>query len=291
MSEELNEYKRKKLAEMIREIDGITVDDIQTNGFTIRNGTKLLKLQVTEVEDITMEQEIREEFRIKLGEKLASIKDRLNQKITEVVQYTTQIRMEAERKERELEEKLRRAHPMPDVFMDHAKKGLSVIKGGGRDELIWLVQGIYWPKSIDNDPIEPKYSKKLLTNITFMITTQGKVVKGVSTRQPIGLEYFDHYHQQRPDCWGRWHHVERFNDPNDIVNIARQAEAVLENVNSHSLARRDPRGLPIFYTQKRHVVPKKSPKKAVEDDMLSQATRRSGISTEMRSADEDVWSL
>lgn len=290
MSEELNEYKRKKLAEMLRDIEGVSVDDINLNGFTIRNGSKILKLEVTGIEDVTMDQEIREEFRLKLGEKLASIKDRLNQKITEVVQYTTQIRMEAERKERELEDKLRRAQPMPDVMMDHAKKGLSVIKGSSKDELIWLVQGIYWPKTIDNQAIEPKYSKKLLTNITFMIVTHKDVIKGVSTRQPIGLEYFDHYHQQRPDCWGKWHAPNRFKTPNDIINIARQAEAVLENVNSHSLARRDPRGLPRFSTLNRHLVPKKTVK-PTEDSMLSQATRRSGISTEMRSADEDVWSL
>lgn len=290
MSEELNEYKRKKLAEMLRDIEGVSVDDINLNGFTIRNGNKILKLEVTGIEDVTMDQEIREEFRLKLGEKLASIKDRLNQKITEVVQYTTQIRMEAERKERELEEKLRRAHPMPDVFMDQAKKGLSVVKGSSRNELIWLVQGIYWPKTIDNKPIEPKYSKKLLTNITFMIKTQGDVIKKVSTRQPIGLEYFEHYHQQRPDCWGKWHPQNRFNTPDDIIRIAREAEAVLENVNSNSLARRDPRGLPRFSTLKRHLIPSKKVK-PTEDSMLSQATRRSGISTEMRSADEDVWSL
>ena len=289
MSEELNEYKRKKLAEMMSNIETVSVDDINLNGFTVRNGTKLLKLEVTGVEDITMVQEIREEFRLKLSEKLSSIKDRLNEKITEVVQYTTQIRMEAERKERELEEKIRNSRPMPDVIMEHAKKGLSVIKGDGRDELTWFVQGIYWPKTIDKIPIDPKYSKKLLTNIVFMIQTKGKNVIRVSTRQPIGLDYFQHYHQHKPDCWGKWKFPSIYNNPNDIIAIARNAEAVLENVNSHSLAERQPRGLPRFATLQRHTIRKTTME--TDDSMLNQATRRSGISTEIRSEDSEVWSL
>lgn len=292
MSQNLDEYKRKKLAEMISQIDTVSMDQIKLNGMTIRCGRELVKLTVSGVEDLTMEDEIREELRLKLGEKLASIKDRLNEKITEVVQYTNQIRIEAERKEKELEQKIRNAKPMPDVHMSHAKRGLSVIKGDGRDELIWFVQGIYWPKTIDRKPIDPKYSKKLLTNIIFMVTTKNSNVTGVSTRTPIGLEYFSHYHQHRPDCWGKWSYPKSFSSPDDIISIARAAEAVLEDVNSHSLANRSPRGLPRFATLQRHIIQKKeAEKKPTVDKMLNQATRRSGISTETRSTDEDVWSL
>lgn len=290
MTTELTDYKRKKLEEMFRMIGAVSMDDLETNGFTIRCGTKLLKLGVTEIEDLTMETEIREELRSKLGERLSTIKDRLNEKITEVVQYTSQIKMEAERKERELEEKIRKAKPMPDVFLSHAKRGLSVIKGDGRDELIWFVQGIYWPKTIDGKMIDPKYSKKLLTNIVFMIQTKNKSITRVTTRQPIGLDYFEHYHQQKPDCWGKWKHQPNFNQPDDIIAVARTAEAVLENVNSHSLANRSPRGLPRFATLQRHMAPNKEVKRT-EDGQLSQATRRSGVSTEMRANGEDVWSL
>ena len=288
---DLNEYKRQKLAEMMRDVDTVSVNDIQLNGFTIRNGNKILELKVTNIEDITMEQELREEFRGKLGDKLSIIKDKLNEKITEIVQYTTQIKLEAERKERELEERIRNSRPMPDVTEDHAKRGLSVIKGSSRDELIWLVQGIYWPKLIDKEPIDPKYSKKLLTNVTFLIQTKGNNVLRVSTRQPIGLDFFEHYHQQKPDCWGKWKYNSTYRSPDDIIAIARTAEAVLENVNSHSLANRQPRGLPRYSTLARHKIAKRSVPQPIDESMLNQATRRSGISTDMRATDEDVWSL
>jgi len=290
MSEDLEKYSKKKLEQMYSEINSVTMDELKTDGLTIRCGTKILKLTATEIEDLSMEQEIREELRQKLTEKLFLIKEKLNVKITEMVQYTQRIKIEAERKERELEEKIRNARVMPDVTMDHAKRGLSCVKSQERDGLIWLIQGIYWPKTVDRKPIDPRYSKKLLTNITFKIKTIGNKVVQVSTHQTIGLNHFDHYHQQNPDCWGNWVFNSTYKTPNDIIQIARNAEAVLENVNSRSLANRQPRGLPRFETLQRHVL---TNEKSIENNinMLNQTTTRSGITADIRSNDDNVWSL
>lgn len=286
----LEQYKQEKLKELFEDIDGVDVDSIQINGISIRSGDKVLKLQVVSEEPITIEEEIREEYRLKLSEKLSAIKDKLNTKISEIVQHTTQIRMEAERAERELKEKLKKAKPMPDISERHAAMGLSVVKGDGSNELIWLFQGVYWPKTVDGQSIEPRYSKRLLTQITFKIKTVDDRVIRVSTHQPIGMNSFDHYHQQNPDCWGKWHPPGKWSTPDDIIKIGKAAEAVLENVNSHSLANRSPAGLPRFNTLKRHLLKVDSEKKK-EAGVLNQMSRRTGMTANVREEDGDVWSV
>lgn len=286
---ELERRADRALGEMEQIIDGVSVNTIQAEGMTIRLGGKLVTLKVENVEVPSIEDEIREEFRDKLRERLGMIKNSLNSKITEMVQYTSRIRDEYERKEREYKEKIRRAKPMPDVFWQHAQKGLSVLKGSGNDTIIWLVQGIYWPKFVDGKTIEPKYAKKLLTNVTYLIETNNEKVLRVSTRKPLGLDYFEHYHQQTPDCWGKWKPQNTWNRPEDIINIAREAEAVLENVNTGSIANRAPRGLPRLETLRRHLIETKREKPSI--NILNQAARRTGIGGGIRiREDEDMWS-
>ena len=113
----LTKLKKEALANMFQDIDSVDVDAIKNHGVTIRAGNKLVKLEVVSEQPIELEEEIREEFRIRLREKLQEIKNRLNQKVTEIVETTSRIRIEAERKEQELKRKLQRAHPMPDVFL------------------------------------------------------------------------------------------------------------------------------------------------------------------------------
>lgn len=282
----LTKLKKEALANMFQDIDSVDVDAIKNSGITIRAGNKLVKLEVISEEPIEIEEEIREEFRTRLREKLQEIKNRLNQKVTEIVETTSRIRIEAERKEQELKRKLQRAHPMPDVFLEHAARGISCVKGSGRDELVWLVNGIYWPKFYDGQRIEPKYSKKLLTQIVFLIRTKGDRLHEVSTRQLIGLDYFDHYHQQSPDCWGHWSYPKTFKTPEDLIRVARDAEAVLQNINPHSIANRSPRGLPRKNTLARHLAERSNEEVSREQN---QDEIRTGVRTSP--AAEDVWEI
>jgi len=269
-------------------LDTADIDNIRSDGLTIRVGEKILKLEVQSEQSIPGIEELKDEIRKKLNIQQANIKKKINDKIQEITEYHHQIKIEYKRKERELKDILAKSSPMPDVFERDAQKGLSVIKGDGKGALVWLVQGVYWPKTYDHVKIEPKFSKKMISPVVFMIHTTNNNITSVSTRKAIGLDYFAHYHQSRPDCWGKWKHPYIFEKPIDIINIARQAEAVLENINSGSIAESNPRGLPRQNTVKRHLLPKEK-----NQDMgdLNQLTKRSGISESMRSQDDEVWSL
>ena len=284
MADSLTKLKKEALGKMFEDINSVDVDAIKNTGITIRAGNKIVKLEVVSEVPIEIEEEIREEFRIRLREKLQEIKNRLNQKVTEIVETTSRIRIEAERKEQDLKRKLQRAHPMPDIFLDHAKRGISCVKGQGRDEIIWLVNGIYWPKFYDGKRIEPKYSKKLLTQIVIMIHTKGDLITGVSTRQLLGLEYFNHYHQQNPDCWGHWKYPSHWKTADDLIKVARDAEAVLQNVNPHSIADQAPRGLPRKSTLSRHLT-------SETNKEVSRKQNQGEIRTGQNEAGEDVWEI
>lgn len=269
-------------------LDSVDIDSLESDGLTIRVGGKVLKLNVVSTTPIPEVAEIKEEFRQKLNEQQRLIKEKINSKINEITEYHHSMRMEYRRKEKELKEILARSAPMPDINYVHAQNGLSVVKGDGKDCLIWLVQGVYWPKTLDHQQIDPKFSKKMISNIVYMIETRGQKVTSVSTRKPIGLDYFSHYHQSRPDCWGKWKNKSSWKQPNDIIRIAREAEAVLENINTGSIAENNPRGLPRSSTLKRHLI---ETKKSVKMGALNQTTRRSGITEEVRREDREVWSL
>lgn len=289
----LKKISEEKLKEMFTQIDNVNIDNLKTDGMTIRIGNQIVKLTATNIENITIEDEIREEFRIKLSEKLKDIKTKLNDKIVELVDFTNRIKDEADRKERELEERLRKSCMMPDITMQHAKRGLSCVKGDRKDEVIWLVQGIYWPKTVGDGSnwkkIEPAYAKKMISSIIFMIITEGKKVKGVSTRRPVGLDYFEHYHQSKPDCWGKWSYNRTFEGPDDIIKIAKEAEAVLENINPRSLADRTPLALPRFTTLERHLLAKTPEKPTITT--LNQEDIRAGISTGGTNSTDNLWTI
>jgi len=269
-------------------LDSVDIDKIESDGLSIRVGDKLLKLNVVSNTAIPEVSEIKEEFRQKLNEQQRLIKQKINDKINEITEYHHSMRMEYRRKEKELKDILNRSCPMPEINHTHAQQGLSVVKGDGPDRLIWLVQGVYWPKTLDHKQIDPKFSKKMISNVVFMIETTKQTVTSVSTRKPIGLDYFSHYHQSRPDCWGKWKNQHTWRSPTDIIKIAREAEAVLENINTGSIADQNPRGLPRKSTLGRHIV---ESKKSQKMGTLNQTTRRSGITEEIRREDGEVWSL
>lgn len=250
--EELKIKGKKTLTEMFSIIDDVTVDDLRTSGITLRTGDKILKLEVVSEEVYPLEDEIKEEIRIKLAEKMADVKENLNKRIHDMMNMTRQVKEEAEKKVKEFKKKLANTQAMPDVTYTHAKKGMSVARGND-NTMIWLVRGVYWPKYVvdhsdEYKQIEPRYSKKMMSEVVFMIETKGQTVTKVSTRQPIGLDKFHHYHQRTSqgatDCWGKWKYSNTWRTPDDILKIAKEAEAVLETINVLSIATENPRKLP-----------------------------------------------
>lgn len=285
----MNDIKKRaetEIKEVFGLLDSVDTDTLKSDGMTIRSGNRLLKLEVISESPILIEEEIRNELKEKLHERIKLIREKVNKKITEMSDFVQRIKSEYDRKETDLKEQLASATPMPNVTITHARKGLSVIKGNGPDRLTWLVQGIYWPKYLDKKPLKKTFSKKLLSSVIYMIETKGDKILEVSTRKPIGLEFFQHYHQSNPDCWGNWLPKRGWNTPDDIIKCAREAEAVLENINTGSIAKANPVGMPRRDTVLRHVT---SDEKNDKLGILNQQTRRSGITTDIRQNEEDIW--
>lgn len=277
-----------KVDKLVSEMDGIlkTVDmkDVNLDEISIRMGGKVLKFAKISDTVIPVEQEIRREYNTKLLAKLSEISTHIHNKINEAMKLIAAQREEYDRKEKIIQEKLAKAAPMPDVFMEHARKGLSLFKGDKSGELKWLIRRTYWPKFVDRKAIEPEFAKKFITPIFIMIVTSGNKVTSVTTRKLAGLDLFDHYHQAGPDCWGQWNWKSDWATPDDIIRIADEAEAVLENVNRGSVAKQEPPGLPRIDTLMKHIIPDKITPEIVtgRDDLT-----RTGI----RSArtPDDVW--
>lgn len=293
MNQDIRKKAEKDIKYMFGLLDGVDADDVKLDELTIRAGGKLLKFELVSDEPLPIGDEIREELKQKMTKKLQSIKTHINNKITEMSSFVTEIRRSYEQKEKELDKKFKNSKLMPDIKYRHAQRGLSVIQGNGKDEYIWLVQAIYWPKFVNKQKIRRDFQKKLITPIIITIETTGKHVSRVSTRQPMGLEYFDHYHQSQPDCWGSWKSPSKWKTPDDILQIAGQAQAVLETINTGSIANQTPRGLPRKTTVMRHLEVEKKPKRKVgrprknKVDVNSEDIR-SGITADFTPSD-DVW--
>jgi hypothetical protein len=250
ISERLNEYHQS----MITTLETLKADDLQSGEVSIRLGNKLYHLVVAKDEPLLIEDQIRKEFQEKITVKLSRIGETIKGKMSEVSSMVSAFKEEFERKEHMMKETLARSAPMPEVMWEHAQKGLSIVKGSSRGEILWFVKRLYSPKLIDRDVIEPLYIKKLTTNIYILIKTIDKQVSGVSTRYINSLDFFEHYHQAKPDCWGQWRYPTKWDTPDDIIKIADDAIGVLGAINTMSIANRSPRLMPKLETLRRHVI-------------------------------------
>jgi len=257
VKKEASEHLLNEMSNVFATIDSININDIELKGLSIRTGDKLLKLKVVEVESLDPIEELKREYKNILNQKLAAIKDTIQKKVSDMVSFVQVYREEFERKEIELKKKLESQQIMPPISFQQAERGLSVSPGQRNGEIHWFVRSVYWPKFVDQKPIETKFQKKLITPIVILITTEGDHVKMVSTRTPIGLRYFSHYHQALPDCWGKWKWKPKWESPEDILAIAKEVEGVLENINTASIANRSPVGLPTLNILSKHIVGRK----------------------------------
>ena len=275
-------------------LDEISIDEVKTEGMTIRIGGRVVKLEITDEVSLP-EDDIRTEYSAKLTEKLQQIKGVLNEKMSEMTYMVEQNRMDFEEKERQLQVRLSSANIMPEITYEHAKAGLSVVKQHYRsdasDVLTWLYQGVFWPKYVDGNPIDPKYAKRMISPVTLEIVTEKDRVIRVVVRKTIGLAKFEHYHSMDSgsDCWGQWDHGKRWNSADDILQLARDAMAVLENVNTASPGNRSPNGLPRISTLEQHVLRGEEARNVSYN--VSRADERSGITdTSDRGERGAVWS-
>ncbi len=289
-SKDVKTKAKEDIEYLFAQIDNIDINEVKNDEVNLRIGNHVFKLvNIGNVDESYIENKIREEFKQKLSKKLEVIKKKINVKLNQMSDFVTTIREEYEQKEAGLQQQLRNAISMPDVTEIHAKKGLSVVRGGGKDNLIWLVQGVYWPKYVNHVPIEPDYSTKMITPIIIMIKTSDRRITNVSVRKPIGLKRFSHYHSfTDSECWGQWKYSDRtWETPDDVIRVAQEAQVVLENVNAKSPGRENPQGLPRLNTLQNHLVKNK---KKLEQADINQREERMGIETqETHIDDEHIW--
>jgi len=288
-TEDIKEKAEKDIKQIVSYLDGFDLSDIQTNGFSVRCGSKVLKMTVVGEDSLDgLVNEIKEEYKSKMRDKIDIIKKNISKKINEMSDFVYSIKTEYLKKEKTLNDRLNNTSMMPDITFEHAKKGLSIIKGDGKNSLYWLVRGVYWPRFVDGIQIDPSYSKKMMSPIIFLFQTNGDRITGISTRKEIGLDYFDHYHQNKPDCWGSWKYNVEWKSPWDIIKVAEQAQAVLENINTMSIVRRSPLALPRIQTVQRHLLGRKDDLK--DGSKLNQTDVRLGLKKDTLSDSDNVWS-
>jgi hypothetical protein len=287
MSRRLQRKAERDINYMFEQLESIDVDNIHADGVTLRLGNRILKLVHQEDIPTNIEDEVREEFRAKLAEKLEVIKRNINDKVYQMSEFVNTLRREYESKEAVLERKLRETYMMPEITHRHAQSGLSVVRGSRPNQFIWIYQGFYWPKFVDRRAIEPAYVKKMMSNILIVVKTKDSYVTDVTTRKLQDFEYFQHYHQSNPDCWGKWHWKETWRTPDDIIAIAQEAQVVLENINTGSIANRTPRGLPRQETLLRHLLPEGEGVSRLKD--LRASVRRTGVRAEGTRVDEGAF--
>lgn len=269
-------------------IKSFSVNEAKLKDITIRVGSKILKYELVSNTEYDLDKEIRDEYRQRINVKLEEMKSVINAKFNDTLRSLQMTKDEFARKEQMLMDKLKKAAPMPEVTMEHARRGLSIIKGDRPGEIIWLVRRTYWPKTIDGKALAPSFVEKYITPVYIMITTSDHKVVSVSTRKLGGLELFQHYHQANPDCWGRWKYVTSWKEPSDIIKIADEAEAVLENINTLSIAKREPLGLPKLHVIQKHVVKevvKKEKQEEIKVVIPSSITRMGATGA------EDIWTI
>jgi hypothetical protein len=297
MSVKLKNLDIKKKAKedieyLVTQIDSIDVDDIKNEEVHLRLGNKIYKLVCSgDIDETYMEDKLRKEFRERLSEKLDSIKRKINIKLNQMSEFVTALKDDYKEKEKELINKLDNLITMPDINLHHAKRGLSVVRGTGPKKYYWLVQGIYWPKYVDHEPIDPEFSVSLITPVIILVETNDNNIVSVSVKKPIGLTQFQQYHTIIDDkeCWGTWNYQRKWNTPNDIIKIAQEAQIILENINSGSLGNRTPDGLPSIDTLERHLMTKK---RKLKNAKVPKREERMGVSPQdTHIGGSNIWSV
>lgn len=256
----------RKYKETLEDVDGtiseLNIEDLKSEGITVRSGDKVIKFEFMKEESITsIEDDIRAELKDRLTEKLKGVRSKVIEKLDNMSVYVETLKKELESKKKEYDRKISSSNLMPDISSEHAMQGLSVVRDSGSsrsDSYMWLFQAVYWPKyiekvtnsgEIEHRVINSSYSKRLVNHIIITVHTKGNTISNVGVRKPFGLENFSHYHNE---CWGDWHPQPTWETVDDIIKVAKEAETVLETINTGSLASHSPRGLMRISTLEKH---------------------------------------
>lgn len=249
------EEVRKEVMDLINEYENTNdADDTDTdvlksvleNGLSMIVGDRELKFTLTGAEKSPTD-DIREEIKKTYQDRLYKLKDVINDKLYSLSENFESIK---EKLEDELEKTKdeNSKFVMPDITVEHAKEGLSVVRGADTEELVWLYRGLYRVETIDGKSIDPEVSESTVTPAIMEIITNGNRVTSVKIRRWDNMKPFVHYHsigsEADSDCWGDWEFQIQWETPDDIIELAEHGFAILTDVNSSSPGDRSPSFLP-----------------------------------------------
>lgn len=241
--------KRQEIFDLVDQYSDSDVSgdlkELISKGFQIYVGGRVVNFEVTDVEELPADR-LKEDVKQQFRQKLEQIKESINEKLYSLSESYESIR-------EKLDDELQKAKdtnnvvPMPDVYERHAAKGLSVVRGNSNDELIWLYNGYYYVKTVDNKPISDELRKSTIKPVTVRICTRGSRVTSVKLKRFNTLNNFKHYHSMdggSTDCWGDWDYSIKWTSPEDIIELGKDALSILTDVNSDSPGTTEPSGLP-----------------------------------------------
>ena len=103
----LDEQIKESKNNMFSSLDDIDIDGLKAEGISMRVGDRLLKFTISTDEGISDIDIIKTDFRNKLNEQQKRIKEKINDEIEKINSYHNSLKLEFERKEKVLEDKLK----------------------------------------------------------------------------------------------------------------------------------------------------------------------------------------
>jgi hypothetical protein len=278
------------------------LSNIQSEGITIRSGSKILKFRVTEETALPDDVAYRKELEAKFSQAHNVLKSELEEYKNQMKVSLDKEKQKLAQSQAELDRRINAVSVLPALTESHLNLGLSVAitDGSSRNNrnggLVWSFKTVYAPKMVGNRRIEPDYAKRLVTPVVIVVRTdKDSKVHSVVVNQYIGNNKFHHYHSMSnsSDCWGQFHYSGKvINNPNDMITFCREAAFLLEVINDMSIGTRNPRGLSRFETLSKHLLPVDAgvPEGNARSNTTNSRNERSGVNPEAISND-NVWSV
>lgn len=287
------DYERE-IEETAKEVKNLLsdsfLDEVEGSSIVIQIGSKAYELKPTGKATDDIEEIVRAEMKQNVSQKLKNMGELISGKINEITKVSSDYKRKLVEKINEYDTRINSVTVMPEIGIEHAEKGLSIVRGNRPGSIVYLVRGVYWPKTITfnhtEHTLKPSLSRKMMVPVMFYIEVDSdQSVIEVSTRKLMNLQYFPHYHQRESegDCWGTWNPPGDCRTPDEAIRIARKAEKILENINTHSVTEENPRGFPNMEYLKRHTIVGK-------EHETPERAKRMGVD-ERQGDNEPVWEI
>jgi hypothetical protein len=235
-----------------------SLENIKSDGITIRVGGQIIKFVADEVQDIGVEEEVRKELQEQYEQEHQNLVRQFDEFKNMVQDQVNRKNREIRDREKELEKRIRENVSLPVLNEDLARQGLTVSARTSGRGYLWSLVCVYAPKYINNKIIDPNFAKRLMTPIRiFVYTDSNWRVSEVKLVKLINCEKFQHYHSMDSgsDCWGGMKFSGEVLDTADkALKFIRDVQIVLETINGASIGNRAPRGLSRLATVEKHLL-------------------------------------